>query len=249
MSHAENRSPIEATWPAIVQALARSIAASGIDLIQPFPVGAYNEAVDPELRISDFGDPQSLAILLGNTRGLWPRFIAARRRDEALQRSANPIDCYIEAAVRSAIVDLSAQIAPHHPIEVRFAHELPPRRIAIQRLAELAGLAALAPSHLCIHPDYGPWLALRAVVILPVRGPEQRPPIRREPCASCARPCLPALDAAVAAGGATHDGLIANWRLWLGVRDACPVGTAHRYDDAAIRYFYSRDRGALSDSS
>lgn len=253
MSHAEKRSPIEATWPRIVQALAESIAASGVDLIQPFPVGVYNEVVAPELQLPDFGDARSLAILLGNTRVLWPRFIAALRRDQTLQQTAHPIDAYIEEAVRSAIARMSVPSAPLDSLEVRFAHEPPPRRIAIQRLAEIAGLAALAPSHLCVHPSYGPWLALRAVVVFPVLGPDERPAIRREPCASCSAPCLPALDVAVAAGGATHDGLLANWRLWLAVRDACPVGKQHRYADSAIRYFYSRDRvvieAALSDSS
>jgi methylmalonic aciduria homocystinuria type C protein len=246
----EKRSPVEATWPRVVKALAESVAAAGIDLIRPFPVGVYNEVVAPELRIPDFGDPQSLAILLGSTRALWPRFITALRAHPTLRSAANPIDSYIEDALRGALARLPDQtsIPALDAVEVRFAHEPPPRRVAIQRMAEVAGLAALSPSHLCVHPDYGPWLALRAVVICPLRGPEARPTIHREPCAACPGPCLPALDIAVAAGGATHDGLINNWRLWLAVRDACPVGTQHRYSDAAIRYFYSRDRRALTDS-
>jgi len=251
MSGTEKRSPVEATWPCVVKALAESVAAAGIDLIQPFPVGAYNEVVTPDLRIPDFADPQSLAILLGSTRALWPRFITALRDDETLRSATHPIDSYIEGVVRGAIARLPAltSISELYSVEVRFAHEPPPRRVAIQRLAEVAGFAALSPSHLCVHPDHGPWFALRAVVICPLRGPDARAAIRREPCASCHQPCLPALDIAVAAGGATFDGLIKNWRLWLAVRDACPVGTQHRYSDAAIRYFYSRDRAALTDSS
>ena len=34
-------------------------------------------------------------------------------------------------------------------------------------------------------------------------------------------------------------------RLWLAVRDVCPLGTAHRYSPAQISYHYDKDRGQL----
>ena len=38
--------------------------------------------------------------------------------------------------------------------------------IAIQRMAHAAGLALLEPnSHLCLHPKFGPWLALRCALV------------------------------------------------------------------------------------
>jgi methylmalonic aciduria homocystinuria type C protein len=42
-----------------------------------------------------------------------------------------------------------------------------------------------------------------------------------------------------------REGISDTWPLWLAVRDACPIGRAHRYDDAQIRYHYARDRSAL----
>jgi hypothetical protein len=40
------------------------------------------------------------------------------------------------------------------------------RLVAMQRLAHAIGVAHLHPgSQLCIHPTYGPWIALRAVVV------------------------------------------------------------------------------------
>lgn len=50
---------------------------------------------------------------------------------------------------------------------------------------------------------------------------------------------MPALDAALGAE---------DWRRWLAVRDACPVGRAHRYSDAQIAYHYTKDRGVLRDA-
>jgi hypothetical protein len=35
------------------------------------------------------------------------------------------------------------------------------------------------------------------------------------------------------------------WHAWLAVRDACPVGRAHRYDDDQLRYHYAGERDAL----
>ncbi|MGH8586497.1 MAG: hypothetical protein ACREWE_10055 [Gammaproteobacteria bacterium] len=57
----------------------------------------------------------------------------------------------------------------------------PPRRVAMQRLAHLSGLAYLSPSHLNVHATYGPWIALRAAVVI-------------DRCVSCAvqRAVLPA---------------------------------------------------------
>ena len=107
-----------------------------------------------------------------------------------------------------------------------------------------AGLAVLAPSHLAIHPTFGPWFALRAAIVVDVDGPPPRP-IPARACA-CDHGCGPALARALAAGPPTSaDELRARWRLWLAVRDACPVGRAHRYPDDQLTYHYTGDRAAL----
>jgi len=51
----------------------------GFDLIQPFAVGWYNDAVDESLRLPDFGDSGRLGLLVGNSRALWPVFLDALR--------------------------------------------------------------------------------------------------------------------------------------------------------------------------
>jgi methylmalonic aciduria homocystinuria type C protein len=47
------------------------------------------------------------------------------------------------------------------------------------------------------------------------------------------------------AAQAGRDGIGDTWPLWLAVRDACPVGRAHRYCEDQIRYHYAGDRTAL----
>jgi methylmalonic aciduria homocystinuria type C protein len=184
--------------------------------------------------LPSFGRENARAIVIGNTRGLW----------EHVQVGT---DAYVERAVRAAFP------AAEH----RWAHQVP-ATIAIQRAAVIAGLAWLSPSHLCVHPEYGPWIALRAVVVLDEPAPPARP--RVPPPCDCARGCGEAYARAIAAGvprstaelrgGASRRGHRdegvgsaerepATWRLWLAVRDACPVGRAWRYADDQIAYHYA----------
>ena len=201
--------------------------------MQPFAAAWYDEVVAPEYRLPRVR-PDALALLIGNTRALWPRFVAALPE---LAGDPDPLERYIMRAVTAALADV------RH--EVRYAHEPPPRRIAIQRAAAVAGLAWLAPSHLSIHPVYGPWIGLDAIVVLDEAAPAERP-APPPPCPACDHACQPALARALAASDpANHRAVEAAWPVWLAIRDACPTGRAHRYSDEHIRYVHSKDRALL----
>jgi methylmalonic aciduria homocystinuria type C protein len=192
-----------------------ALAERGLDLAAPLAVADYNAAVEPGLHL-----PGQYAVLIGNTRALWPRFLASGKR---------LLDDYVMESVRAAIGQ------ERH--EVRWAHDVP-ATVAIQRAAAIAGLAHLAPSHLCVHPEYGPWIALRAVVVLDRPAPPRAPAVA-PPC-DCARGCGPAFERAMAAGEPRSTAELRDrWRLWLGVRDACPVGRAHRYSEDQILFHYA----------
>ena len=61
-------------------------------------------------------------------------------------------------------------VAATGPTTVRFSHRTAPGElIAIQQLCHLSGLAYLSKrSHLCIHRQHGPWIALRSVIVCDV---------------------------------------------------------------------------------
>jgi hypothetical protein len=190
--------------------IAARLAARGLDLAAP-------------LAVAGFGRPRALGIVVGNTRALWPRVVA-----EADWAAPDPVDTYVTGAVAAALAGWTW--------EARWAHD---PAVPIQRLAAEAGLAYLAPSHLCVHPVYGPWLALRALIIVDEDGPEAAAPQVPPPC-DCARGCMAAYARAAAAGvPAGTAELRDRWRAWLAVRDACPVGREHRYADDAIAYHYA----------
>jgi cyanocobalamin reductase (cyanide-eliminating) / alkylcobalamin dealkylase len=213
---------------AVTERLIQRLGEAGFDLAQRFPARDYDARVDAALRLPAVEHPDPTAIVVGNTRALWPRFLAARAADPALAADPDPLDRYTEQTVATALAGTGGVAV--------FAHTMP-ARVAIQRAAQVAGLAALSPSHLSIHPIYGPWIALRAVLVLPLPAPPARTPASL-PC-DCAARCLPRLEAAVAAGvPGSRAELGRDHHLWLAIRDACPIGRAHRYLPDQIAYHY-----------
>eukprot|EP00043_Microstomoeca_roanoka_P005949 m.59074 g.59074 ORF g.59074 m.59074 type:complete len:108 (-) comp13203_c1_seq4:55-378(-) len=80
------------------------------------------------------------------------------------------------------------------------------RLLSFQKLAHASGLAYLNPScYLCIHPEFGPWISFRAVVVLDTPAPtnlEQQIP--QNPCSPDEEACMKtALEEAIAASKAS----------------------------------------------
>ena len=222
---------------------ASACARRGLDIAVPFPVGAFNAAAEAAERLPDLGREDALAMLVGNTRILWSVFRAALAEDPARREASHPLDEYVMQSVTEA----ASSTGVRH--ELRWAHAMHPRPIPIQRIAQQVGLAALSPSHLSVHREFGPWIALRAVVVFDVAGPALSARASSEPCGSCAnRPCVAALDKAlgpIAPRSLDEIRIGADWDRWLAVRDACPVGTFHRYSDSQIAYHYTKSASWL----
>jgi methylmalonic aciduria homocystinuria type C protein len=220
----------DAIVDAIVDSIARPLVAAGIDIVHAFD--AHAAATEPGwARLAACG---RLGILIGNTRAIWPAFAAARARDRALADAADPIELYAERHVEKACARSGRAGAP----TIFYAH----RRyggayLAFQRLAVAAGLAALAPTQLLVHPTFGPWFALRAVILVNAEPPVVSPGRVARPCQCEGGGCEAAFERAC-----QHP---EDWRMWLAMRDACPVGRAYRYSDDQIAYHYTKDRRYL----
>ncbi len=62
-----------------------------------------------------------------------------------------------------------------------------PHKLSYKKAAVLAGLAAFGRSQLAIHPDWGPWMYLRAILTEAPLPPDK--PLDFAPCESCAGHC------------------------------------------------------------
>lgn len=221
-----------------------AIAEHGFDIAQPLSVQAYNASVPPGYAAPDMGRASTLALLIGNTRALWPIFTAAYRAAPALQQSANPLDDYCASIIGDALHEAMATHLPNTRSDVFWAPDPPPRRILLQRAAVAAGLGYLAPSQLCIHPTFGPWFSLRAFIVINADAPglDDFSPIA--PTCDCTNTCQPIINR-LAQMTHTQAHVRATWRDYLALRDACPVGRSFRFSDAQLRYHYAHDVSAL----
>jgi len=217
----------------------RACRDAGLDLVNPFRVDWYNRHAAAADSLPDFGRASALGLLIGNTRELWAHFRAALEVDACLRADPHPLDAYVVSRLALAVRKIA------EPTMIVWAHRVEPRALPVQRVAEAAGLAAISPSHLSVHPMHGPWFALRAVVVVDRDGPAGEAPSLSSPCASCPRPCL--LPLAEALRASEREGLPlsravqSDWRRWARVREVCPEGRASRYSDEQIEYHYTKD--------
>lgn len=219
------------------------LADAGLDLVHAFDAHAIGELARAEAalltprplaRWARLATGPRLGLLVGNSRAVWPCFVRAR----ASLPEANPFDTYVVRAIEAAFdrehVALTSDAHAPAGGEPLLAHVFYSHRtydgafLPFQPLAVAVGLAASTDAGLVVHPIYGPWFALRAVIVLDGDPPSAPAPIAK-PCA-CTGACERALETALADSG--------NWRAWLAVRDACSL-RAWRYSDEQIRFHYA----------
>ena len=184
-------------WSARTAALRATLEAQGLDLVAPLNLRWYNEVAPANARIAPTADgagEDALAVLVGNSRALWPAFTAAHDSDPAIGDAEHPVDTFVARAIRDAIARVSlsgGETARDVETDPRVfdSHDTSPGKlVAIQRAAHVAGVAHLDEKcHLAIHEKYGPWIALRALLVFDgVRGPDEahRPPPPPNPLAT-----------------------------------------------------------------
>lgn len=217
------------------------LSEAGFHLVAEGVVGPYNDELrelDAGFVLPDFGRRDARVVLIGNGAELFDAIREAAREDEALRLSRDPIDHYAKTRIEAILRESET---PH---ELRFTFDAPPRAFAAVRLARALGLAEMGPSMLAIHPERGPYIALRAAIVFDEEG---EAPMKLEgPCARCeARPCVPAMNAALEAVGGVKGlnraSIKREVEAMLRARTACPVGEAHRYPEPLLRYHYLHD--------
>ena len=228
--------------------LALALADSKLEVTATFALSAYNDIVEPHLRLPSPSPAQhsdSLCALVGSSKNMWPAFIAHLAEHPAQIDAPNPLDAWVETVVTRAARDVEKQsegALSDGSSHVYFAHHtVPGKLVAMQRLAKLTGAYFLDDiAHLAIHPTHGQWCALRAVVIFATSPASNAPSVQMERNPLGERASAPDVlrrlfDDAVAG---VKDG-------WLTLRESLCPSHESRYSPEQIAYHYHGDKEVL----
>jgi hypothetical protein len=155
-------------------------------------------------------EARSAIVVASGGRALWDAF----SRSPEFGAAGDPLDAYTRRVTEAA----AAALTP--PAPALFAFERRGGGYAdFVELGRLAGLGAPSRLRLLIHPLYGPWLSLRAIVLTRAEWEAGlAAPLAFDPCRDCPAPC----EAVGPDPGAR--------------RRACVVGPEHTYSEAALAH-------------
>ena len=226
------RQPLSSPWREFVD----SLTGFGLNVSGTAPGEAYEEIL-PGCR--------SVLVFASGGPDLWKAFEADIQREPRwLQEEEHPLDAWLHRALTRADPD-----PPPSRRWVRCAAD-ETTLVDFRTLALRAGLGWHSKLGLLLHPEYGPWMGLRAACFTTEKLPDSVPLPGEGPCAPCPAPCQPAC----------HGGAISE-KGWdpkrcssfhfestlcessCDARVACPVGQDAIYPPRAIHYHYNRAQG------
>lgn len=233
----------------MLAALERALAPFGLNLVGVTTPRDYDERVPPSHRLGS-ADAGAIVVVGNGGGAFWAAYRdhLARRPDAA--RVAHPLDAFTEGVLREYALPIARGASPHAALRLPFEDAAPP--LSFVHLAEAAGLGSRSVLGLLVHPEFGPWMALRGAIFVDVPLRAARPAAGFDPCGSCRdRPCLDACPAGAMAWPVGWDvPACVAFRVERGdgnpcpdrchARVACVYGRRHRYPDDALAYHHER---------
>lgn len=230
-----------------LDALTAALASHGLNLVGTTTVEAHDAGLAEERKLVRWAPRARSAVVIGNGGGaFWDAYAAHRR-------SAPPPEHPLDAYTRELLTRL---IAPFVPSSARivFPFDHPAVPLSFQRLALLAGLGGPSRLGVLVHPEFGPWIALRAAVLLEEAVAIPPAAAGFDPCPTCVeRSCMPACPAAAVSDAGWDVVRCAGERArpddacarGCHARLECVLGRSHRYPVAALVHHQGYARPGL----
>jgi len=222
-------------WSERLAPAREALVRAGLDLHAVLSVARFDALVAPAFRSGHRLPAARSAWVVGSAGPrLFSHFQTATSGDP---RQPDPLDAYVEAQLAAAMALAAragaacAAIFGHRAVGGIF-----PDLVAAAREAGLGWPSRLG---LLLHPAFGPWTSLRAVLLTDVALDCGSPLPGAGPCAECPAPCTAACPVAAPAARGFRVDACAGTRLAGGcaehcaARRACPVGAGFRYAPAA----------------
>jgi hypothetical protein len=202
----------------------RELEDAGFGLFAALEPETYDAFAPPAWHSAAVAPGCRSVIVVGNAgKDVWRRLHASQLPLDP----RNPVDTYTRQTFEAAL-------HAHAPDSVLALYDskrdgvYPP----MVTCAEHAGLGVPSRLGLLLHPEFGPWMSLRALVFLNERVPAGRP-LDVAPCDGCPAPCraacpADAIDETLALPPCLRS------RLWrcrstCDARSACVIGPAHAF--------------------
>jgi epoxyqueuosine reductase QueG len=230
--------------------ITESLAPYGFNLIGTATTPAYEALVPSQYHVNSLLPQAKTLVVIGNGGGdFWSGFRAhCESHPDYLDERAHPLDDYTSATIETALTPRlqAANVAYRYLYPFRFWTE----PVSFMHLARAAGIAGPSILGVVIHPRYGPWMALRAAVLLDqeVSMPPQAPGF--DPCPTCReRACMTACPTgAVAPTTGWNIPACVQHRLrietdcvaYCRARYDCVYGREHRYPLDELQYHQRR---------
>jgi hypothetical protein len=236
----------------MLSALEHALAPHGLNLIGATATGSYDFGVPPEFTLARLLPNAHSAIVIGNGgTAFWAAFRTFCRTHPESERWTDPLDTFTEMVVEEAVRPVLGTL----PSRVLYPFRGRPDPVSFVHLAECAGLGRRSLLGLLIHPSFGPWIALRAAVLVPVVVSAPRPADGFDPCPICIeRACIPACPAGAVGDAGWDIPRCAAHRLRdeddcasrCHARFDCVIGREHRHAADQLAYHQGRARDALA---
>jgi len=234
------------------RAAAAALEASGFNLAGCLGIAAYDEIAPAGWRSERLLPAAGSAILLGTGgRALGHALDAAPEPADA----QNPVDSFTlktVAVLVEALRDAGHETRSFSYAELRGSDGAlsdSGEFISMIALAGRAGLGVTGRLGILLHPEYGPWFAVRVLLLSTLVLRETAMDASFDPCAGCPKPCADACLGAAFPQGALDVGLCFDARERVSAcqsscaaRRACVLGVEHGYEPKQEAYFMRRAR-------
>lgn len=232
----------------MIERVTELLAPSGLNLVGVATASDYDARVRGDLRLAERAPWVRSAIVVGNGGGaFWQRMADWAEGSRGVEAKADPVDEFTVAAVEGALSPLLAASDTRHRIVYPFRFADDP--LSFVDLAAAAGLGSPSLLRVLVHPVYGPWMALRAAVLVDVPLTAARPASGFDPCPTCIeRSCIAACPGDAVDGEAgwrftacvSHRQRTGDCESRCAARFECVLGREHRYPDDELAHHHRR---------
>lgn len=214
---------------------------AGLNLIAVFPLSSLPEKTLSKLTTAgyDLSIYKQLILIAHAGTAFWQAL--TQNHPQLLDENANPVDTY----TRNTVDTFFKETLQTRRYDILYPGRLP---LDLQALGTQAGWHHPSPFWVGVNNRYGSWFAYRALILADSNFAPTTPWAEPSPCTSCAtQPCISACPAQALQDGQLNLERCLNHRrqpesscrYQCLARNACPVGSEHRYDATQMQHHYA----------